>query len=95
MKNTITFAIVTVAIAAVVVGFSSLLLDNGIQPVFAQGPPNGFPENANPQGPPNGFPENANPQGPPYLVPPDSVPPGPPDNVPPGPPENYPPRPRG
>ena len=82
MKNTITFALVIVAIAAVVVEFSSLLLDNRIQTVFAQGPPNGFPENANPQGPP-------------YLVPPDPVPPGPPDNVPPGPPENYPPRPRG
>ncbi len=72
MKNTITFAIVIVAIVSVVVGFSSLLLDNGIQTVFAQGLPNGFPENANPQGPP-------------YLVPPDLVPPGPPANYPPRP----------
>ena len=76
MENTITFSIVTIAIVAVIVGFSSLLpsllLNNGIQTVFAQGPPNGFPENANPQGPP-------------FLVPPDNVPPGPPENFPPRP----------
>ena len=95
MKNTITFVIVTIAIVAITVGFLSLLLNNGIQTVFAQRPPSPFPGQGEPRGPRNGFPENANPQGPPYLVPPDPVPPGPPNNVPLGPPENFPPRPLG
>jgi hypothetical protein len=60
MKNTITFAIVTIAIVSIVVGFSSL--NNEIQTVFAQGPPSPFPGQDEPRGPPNGFPENANPQ---------------------------------
>ena len=40
MKNQITFAIVTVAIAAVLAGLSTIVIGDGIQTAYAQGPPN-------------------------------------------------------
>ena len=43
MKNQITFAIVTVAIAAVLAGLSTIVLGDGIQTAYAQGPPSPFP----------------------------------------------------
>ena len=52
MKNQITFTIVTVAIAAVVTGFSTIFLGDGIQTASAQGPPSSFPGQGDPQGPP-------------------------------------------
>jgi hypothetical protein len=56
MTNQITFAIVTVAIAAVIAGLSPIVLGNGIQTAFAQGPPSTFPGQGDPQGPPSTFP---------------------------------------
>lgn len=50
MQNKITFAIITVTIAAVVAGISTIVLNDGIQIVSAQpGYPQGSPQ-ANPQG---------------------------------------------
>jgi hypothetical protein len=59
MKNQITFAIVTVAIAAVIAGLSPIVLGNGIQTAFAQGPPSTFPG----QGPNSQFPGQGQGQG--------------------------------
>jgi hypothetical protein len=69
MKKQITFAIVTVAIAAVVAGLSTIVLGDGIQTASAQGPPSPFPGQGNPQGPPSDFPGQGNPQGPPSPFP--------------------------
>jgi hypothetical protein len=76
MKNKLTFAIVTVAIAAVVPGLSTIVLDNGIQIAFAQTgyPPTGQPSTSqgpgDPQGPPSQFPGQGQPsQGPPSQFP--------------------------
>ena len=85
MKNTITFAIITVAITAIFVGLSTVLLNNEIQTAFAQGPPSSFPGQGQSQGPPNGFPPNTNPQGPPSSFPGQGQSQGPPDNFPPRP----------
>jgi hypothetical protein len=71
MKHTITFALVIVAIAAVVAGISIIELN---QVASAQGPPSSFPGQGNgppflrdPQGsgPPSEFPGQGN--GPPFL----------------------------
>jgi hypothetical protein len=60
MKNQITFAIVTVAIAAVIAGLSPIVLGNGIQTAFAQGASQGAPYNgpfgASPDAPYGGSP---------------------------------------
>ena len=76
MKNKLTFAIVTVAIAAVVPGLSTIVLDNGIQIAFAKAgyPPTGQPSTSqgqgDPQGPPSPFPgKGQQPQGPPSEFP--------------------------
>ena len=64
MKKQITFAIVTVAIAAVVAGLSTIGLNEGIQVASAQGPPSSFPGQGQGSGP-SDFPGQGN--GPPWL----------------------------
>jgi hypothetical protein len=64
MKKQITFAVVTVAIAAVVAGLSTIGLNEGIQVAFAQGPPSPFPGQGDPQGPPSDFPGQGQGNGP-------------------------------
>ena len=82
MKNQITFAIVTVAIAAVLAGLSTIVIGDGIQTAYAQGPPSPFPGQGDPQGPPSTFPGQGNPQGPPSTFPGQGNPQGPPSPFP-------------
>ncbi len=69
MKKQRTLTIVTVAIAVVVAGLSTMVLNEGIPVASAQGPPSSFPGQGNPQGPPSSFPGQGNPQGPPSSFP--------------------------
>ena len=53
MKSGIIFGILIVAIVAAVTEISTIVLNNSIQIVSAQGLPQGLPPNGNPQVPPN------------------------------------------
>jgi hypothetical protein len=77
VNHKITFAIITMAIAAVITGISTIVLNDSIQSISAQGPPQGVPQGPPqgvPQGPPQGVPQgplfDSPPQGNPFENPP-------------------------
>jgi hypothetical protein len=86
LNNKITFAFITMAIAAFT-GISTIVLNDSIQIVSAQGPPQSIPQGppqSIPQGPPQSIP-----QGPPFDSPPqgnpfENSPQGPPQLINPG-----------